>query len=163
MTKVKHVKARKDYPEFGIAKGEMYYVWVPGFRAQTRRSKTKPKQSQLYLGYRSQAYELQERLDDFENPGNLTEMAGFVEELIGDAESLRDEVQDSLDAMPEGLQQGDTGQQLQERIEALEAFIDEILRIEYTSELDDGASPEELEEEIEAKFEELKAVSLEIS
>lgn len=157
MTEVKHVKARKDYPDFGIAKGEMYYVWVPGFRARTMRSKTQPR-------HRSQAYALQEQLEDFENPGDLGSMESFRDELVGDAESLRDEEQEKLDNMPDGLLEGDTGQKLQERIDALEAFIDELQSIDFDSEYDSETTEEEiLEEEAQAKYEELTGVSLDVS
>jgi hypothetical protein len=163
MTEVKHVKASKDYPEFGIDKGEMYYVWVPGFRARTMRSKTKPRQSQLYQGYKSSAYALNEQIEDFRNPGNLEDLESFRDELVSDAENLRDEEQEKLDNMPDGLREGDTGNAIQERIDAVEAFIDELWNLDFDSKLDDDASDEERTEEADAKFEELTSVSLDVN
>ena len=163
MTEVKHVKARKDYPEFGIAKGEMYYVWVPGFRARTMRSKTPPRQSQLYQGYRSSAYALNEQIEDFLNPGNLEDLESFRDELISEAENLRDEEQGKLDNMPDGLREGDAGDAIQERIDAVEAFIDELGNLRLDSELGDDASDEEQSEEADEKFEELTSVRLDVS
>ena len=75
-----------------------------------------------------------------------------VEEIISELEDIRDDLQDRLDNMPEGLQQGDTGQLLQDRIDNLESAIDELSSIdedcikeeiasEYGSE-DDDEEPE---------------------
>ena len=49
-----------------------------------------------------------------------------ADEIASALEELRDQQQDSLDNMPENLQQGDTGQMLQERIDSLECTIDEL-------------------------------------
>lgn len=167
MTTVKYVRANKDYPDFGIKKGERYYVWVPGFRQRTMRSKTPPRQSQLYTGYRSQAYALLEQLEDFENPGTMQALEEFRDEMVSDAESLRDEVQESLDNMPEGLQQGDSGQRLQDRIDALEEFISELESLELYDDIVededlDSEVSEEKKQEVEDKFEELRSLSFDI-
>lgn len=53
------------------------------------------------------------------------------DDLISQLEGLRDETQGSLDNMPEGLQQGDTGQLLQQRIENLEQGIDSLQNIYF--------------------------------
>ena len=45
--------------------------------------------------------------------------------------NIRDQCQDSLDNMPEGLQEGDTGQLLQERIDTLDSVISELESIDY--------------------------------
>ena len=52
-------------------------------------------------------------------------------EIASALEELRDQQQDSLDNMPENLQQGDTGQMLQERIDSLECTIDELNNISW--------------------------------
>lgn len=52
------------------------------------------------------------------------------EQITADLESIRDDVQERLDNMPEGLQEGDIGQKLQERIDNLETAIDELCNID---------------------------------
>lgn len=160
MTEVKHVKARKDYPEFGIAKGDMYYVWVPGYRERTMRSKTMPRQSQLYSGYKGQTYALNEQLEDFQNPGDLSDLEAFRDELSANVVELRDEQQEKLDNMPDGLRESDTGTVVQERYDALEAFADELDSLDFGSELGEDATDEERAEEVDAKYEELTLLSL---
>lgn len=128
MARVHFVKAAaKDYPDHGIKKGESYYWWA--FRYGGKRySKTQPKQSQLtqseFLG---QWYSIQESyeqlsIDDYDDP----------DDLIGDLENLRDEVQQLLDEteekhsniedkFPGGCPVLDT---LQERMDACEQTIE---------------------------------------
>lgn len=71
------------------------------------------------------------------------------EEISSELESIRDDLQDRLDNMPEGLQDADTGMMLQERIEKLEGAMNELDNIdtdslkqevidEYNQELDDN-------------------------
>ena len=52
------------------------------------------------------------------------------EQIAAELESIRDDVQERLDNMPEGLQEGDIGQTLQERIDNLETAIDELYSID---------------------------------
>lgn len=55
------------------------------------------------------------------------------ESINEELSSIRDDLQDRLDNMPEQLQESDTGQILQERIEGLEAACDELDSIDYDS------------------------------
>ena len=52
------------------------------------------------------------------------------EQIAAELESIRDDVQERLDNMPEGLQEGDIGQKLQERIDNLAIAIDELYNID---------------------------------
>ena len=119
MTRAHFVQsARKDNP---VAKrGESYYWWK--FRYGGKRySKTKPKQSQLTQSeFWSAVYSLQESLIE---PDDMDACEASIEEAKGELENLRDETQSKLENMPQGLQDGDTGQLLQERIDALEEAI----------------------------------------
>lgn len=85
-----------------------------------------------------------------------------AQSIADELSTIRDETQDKLDNMPYGLQEGDTGQLLQERIDCLDDVISELESIDYASikesaeqdfdsELEEG-SPEyqnELDGEIE--------------
>lgn len=154
MPRVHHVKcARKDHQ--GIKKGESYYWWA--FRYGGKRvSKTYPIRSQLTQSYfLATIYDLEDGRN-FKDPGEWQEE---VESLMNDLEALKDETQDSLDAIPEQLQDGDVGQMLQERIEALEDWISNLESIEL--ELEEDFSEEEREEAIESIKEELMSFDYE--
>ena len=177
MPKVQKInKAGKDYPEFGIKKGETHYVWSIKLQRGgiVRRSKTYPRQSQLTMSdYKVQAHQLNERIEDFDTDV-AADVEAFRDEIVEDATALRDEQQEKLDAMPEGLQQGPTGEQIQERIDALEAFIDELENLEFPEfEQEDDHEDEEgnvLNEDgqTEAEFgemlrDQLKEITLDVS
>jgi len=123
VAKVHFVKsARKDNP---VAKaGESYYWWKPmvGGRGGAKRySKTPPTRSQLTQSeFLSALYEIEDgSMANAQEPGDFRDIA----------EALRDlgqEQRDKYDNMPEGLQQGDTGQTLDERASNCESWADEI-------------------------------------
>lgn len=117
-------KARKDYPEYGIKKGETYYWWKFNF-GPTMKSKTYPKPSQLTQSpFLQQLYDIQDRVNGLEDPDDL-------ESIISDIESLKEECEENLSNMPEQLQENsDAGQTLQERIDALDEWISELQNIE---------------------------------
>lgn len=65
------------------------------------------------------------------------------EELHDEIESIMGDQQDRLDNMPEGCQEGDVGQLIQERIDACEAAMDELYNIDI-----DGLKADALSEYI---------------
>lgn len=56
----------------------------------------------------------------------LDDIQAVLEQCATGVEECRDEYQESLDNMPEQLQDADTGQQIQEKIDILESFMDEL-------------------------------------
>lgn len=56
---------------------------------------------------------------------------GVVDEIISSLEEIRDYTQESLDNMPEQLQQGDTGCMLQDRVDCIESTISDLEQISY--------------------------------
>lgn len=142
MARIHHRKARKDYPNNGVKKGDMYYfVQIKTGPRSSRiiRSLTRPKPSQLTSSeYLSTLYGIQEGLGTEVTfpPEDMREIASSLEEL-GTTQ------RDNFEAMPEGLQQGDTGTMLEERASAcenaageLEGFADEMDGLEEPTELD---------------------------
>jgi len=107
-----------------IKKGQVYYRWKFRYGGEIR-STVRPRPSQLtQSSFLSQAYALQERLEDFVG----TEWQDIVDEAVAladEARELADECQNSLDNMPYQLQESDTGYLLQERIEEMEQFASE--------------------------------------
>lgn len=51
--------------------------------------------------------------------------------IVEDLANIMDELQDRFDNMPEGLQLGDTGQLLEERIDSLQSAIDSLEYIDF--------------------------------
>lgn len=119
--------ARKDYPEAGIKKGDTYYHWEFRFGGK-RKSKTYPKPSQLtQSAFLQQLYSIQE----IGLPADES-LKDIVEDIAGQLRDLGEEQQNSLDNMPEGLQQGSTGEMLQTRIDSCESVADEIENIDLS-------------------------------
>lgn len=141
MARVVQRKARKDYPDQGIKKGDLYYYvsMKTGPRSSgVMRSLTPFKPSQLTNSeFRSVWLQQIERVDT----GDLT--GDDIREMAEALREIGNEAQERFDAMPEGLQQGDTGQMLEERVSACETAADAL--DEQASEMDDLEEPDEPE------------------
>ena len=140
-------KARRPVPEANINVGGSYYWWafMSGGRGGAKRySLTPPKQSQLTQSeFWSAVYSLQER----PAPSDLDDVECEIEDLRSELESIMDETQSKLDNMPEGLQQGDSGQLLQERIDACENAISELDSVDFSFDEPDTEGMDETETE----------------
>ena len=84
-----------------------------------------------------------------------------VDSIISALEELRDELQDRLDNMPEGLQEGDVGQLLQERIDALDSAISDMESIDIDTIQEDALSDFRSELDFEDEDSDLDEDSLE--
>jgi len=148
MAKVHFVKkARKAIPHAGIKVGDSYYWWalrMPGSRSGTKRvSKTRPRPSQLTLSeYRGNAYSIEEDVTDaftaVATKDDVTALVDLLNEKASEVRDLGSEQDDKFSNMPEGLQQGDTGQLLESRRDCcestanyLESAASEIENIDY--------------------------------
>jgi hypothetical protein len=122
MPRVTERKARKDYPNSGIKKGDKYFYWkiktgpASGYAC---RSLTRPTPSQLNTGFAGQVGEIEASLDA------ATDVDG-IRTVAEEIRALGEEQQEKHDNMPEGLQQGDTGQLLEERAQQCEEWADTI-------------------------------------
>jgi len=124
--------ARKDYPEAGIKKGDTYFkvsLKTGPRSSRTLKSLTPFKRWQLTSSsYLQSVYQLADvTVPAISSPSD-------VEEIKNEVESLRDELQEKLDNMPEGLQQGGTGQTLQERIDECQEFCDNLENVDFEEE-----------------------------
>jgi len=140
MPRVHHRKATKGED---IKKGEMYYTWsrkTGPYSSFTGKQKERPHRAQLtgsaFLG---SLYYLEDEVSAF--TGDADELS----ELAGRIRTLGEEAIESLENMPEGLQQSSTGELLQERSDAMDSWSDELDNYEYPEE-DDG--PEGFDEAI---------------
>ena len=84
-----------------------------------------------------------------------------AQSIADELSSILDTTQDSLDNMPEGLQEGDTGQLLQERIDNLDSAINDLECIDYETlkdnardDVDSDEGTDEYETELEEKTQE---------
>ena len=147
-------KARKDYPEDGIKKGESYYWWKPRYGG-IRRSKTYPSRQELTQSeFLCRVYDIEDELSSIEidiegkNKEEIEqEIRDTLESIISEIEELRDECEDKLYNMPEQLQDtSEAGILLQERIDALEDWISELEAIDIS--IEDNDDIQERVEEI---------------
>lgn len=124
MARVHERKARKDYPAQGIKKGDTYYTWKTrvtvgkSYMGQVHRSLTRP------LTTSSSAYE--QALAEIDKAFDSVEDAEGLREIAGQIRDLGEEEQGKFDNMPEGLQQGDTGQMLEERASNCSQWADDV-------------------------------------
>lgn len=150
-----------------VEKGQTYYTWSFRFGG-THISLTPPRRSQLtQSSFLGQLYDIEDRIGDL-TADDADGLKSEVDDIVSELENLKDETQSSKDNMPEGLQEGDTGQLLQERVDALENAISEFeaLDLEYDEPDEDDIraelDPEEGEENVtDDQVEEEKRVKLE--
>lgn len=157
-------KARKDNPRAGVKKGESYYWWsnrLPGRKAGIKHySKTPPKPSQVTGNpYVAATLSIEEDFaglpQDVSTIEELESVAESLQDLAQQAEELGEEQEEKLRNMPQGLQEGDTGQLLQSRVdgcsdmaEALRSAADEISGFEIDEDgVDDSNTLEDATKE----------------
>ena len=117
-------KSRKAYPDEGIPKGSPYYWWKHNYAAK-QRSFTKPPRSRLtQSAFKGTLWDLE---DEIALAVVTPNMEARWEDWKSRIEELRQDCEDSLERMPEHLQQtSPTGELLQERIDALEEWHSEL-------------------------------------
>lgn len=125
-------KARKDNP---VVKAGGSYYWWKLYRGPKQYSITRPRRWQLTgSSFLSTFWRLQDELPDEIDKGG-------AEDLVEDLNEILDECQDSLDNMPDELQEsGPAGELLRERIDELEDWISEIEGIDWSSSTPGGAA-----------------------
>lgn len=143
MPRVHHGKVRKDHPRFDIKKGEMAYWWtiktgpVSGIKLY---SKTPPKRSQLtHSAYQSAFADLEDAIAALSADDGLEDA---VSEVASQFRELGDEQESNLSNMPEGLQQGDTGQLLESRKERCYEIADGLEGIDWSDKPDTESKPD---------------------
>ena len=132
-------KAQKAQGECGkcnakIKEGDGYKWWkfrFGGRRVRCLKSECAPKPSDLTQSeFYGTLYDIQDSvetaLDEFRNGGEPGDLASALNDAAGQLRDLGEECQGKLDNMPEGLQQGDTGQLLENRAQECESKADEL-------------------------------------
>ncbi len=142
MAKIFHRKARKDYPDQGIEKGDMYYtakIKTGPRSSRVLRSKTPLRPSQMTTSpFKSGYHAMMEAWEADKEPDEST-----IRDAAEACRELAEAASESYENMPEGLQQGDTGQMLETRrdeceskADDLEGFADEYESLEVPEEPD---------------------------
>src|SRR5579863_8649500 len=110
-----------------ILPGETYYYFTTGFRGtkQVRCKLHHPQQSELCGSKMAGAYAANEGLEAAINDAtDVSELASALESAAADIEQVRDEYQESYDSLPENFQNGDQGNDIQEKIDGLTEYAD---------------------------------------
>jgi DNA-directed RNA polymerase subunit RPC12/RpoP len=162
MAKIEKPKARKEYKcsKCGetIKVGDIYLKGTPFRRSPVIRC-TKCGLRSWELSSSDYVQGVGRVCDCWEEDYGCDE--DTAQSIADELSNIRDETQDSFDNMPEGLQEGDTGQLLQERIDCLDDVISELESIDYESikehakdDVDAEEGTDEYETEIEEKTKE---------
>ena len=130
--------ARKDNPSAGIKKGDSYYWWafMQGGRGGPKRySKTQPTRSQLTKSeFYGTLWDLEDQLgrlkaDSYET---VADLEADIESIREEVETLGSEQSDKHSNMPDGLQQGDSGQLLENRASECDSLASELSNLDYS-------------------------------
>lgn len=145
-TKNKGVK-RATYPcrkcAEPIVAGQQYYEWKHRHAEPSRQhhSHGAPRQSELCTGKMSGVYAAIEGVEDVIAAGRTADdPSGLADALTNAAEEVRqvkEEYEEGLSNMPDSLQSSSTGEQIQEKIDALEEFADALDNAATDSEIVD--------------------------
>jgi hypothetical protein len=88
---------------------------------------------------------------------DFDDLASRRDDIVSDLESVKDETDEKFNNMPDGLQQGDTGQLLEERVNALDEVISTLQDVDCEPDLEDdindGAPGEDDEKETDKEKE----------
>jgi len=147
MPRVTQRTARKDYPEYDIKKGDMYYTWA--FRyGGVRKSKTRPRPSQLTSSKMSGVYAAREAMEDavaaFRGERCLDTLKSEIESAIEDARSVAQEYRDSADSIRDTFPESTTADECEEKADSIEEWCDNVESVKDA--LDDQPEQEGEEE-----------------
>lgn len=158
MTRLHFVKkARKDYPDVSVLKGDSYYWWAFRYGGKYR-SKAKPRRSQLtqseFLG---QIYDIEDRIAEISDDIELSELESEAQEITEELQSLAEEQEERRENMPDGLQDAPTGQLLEERADYCNEMADELEALDFDLDVDkeDYVEREEYKEAVKERKQEI--------
>lgn len=161
MTRLHHVKkARKTYRGTGIKKGDSYFWWK--FRRGIKHhSKVRPRPSQLTQSafWGSYLASMEGFEDSVGKASSGDDLREAVSSLVEALEEIKTETEEKKENMPEPLQQGETGELLQERIDGLEELISELQGVDIEDEEESDDESEENENPFETSRGELQSLS----
>lgn len=113
-----------------IEAGEEYFSWAFFRQAKQVRCKLHPpRRSELTQTNMSQAYAAVESVEDTiakarEKKASVEDIKSALDDAASEVEGAKDAYQESYDNLPENFQNADQGNEMQEKIDALDAFHD---------------------------------------
>lgn len=152
--------SRKEYKDSftgeTIGIGESYYWWA--FRFQPRKvSKIPPKQSQLTQSeFWQTVYGIQEEIEGMVANDTITDQ---LDTFKGEIESLKDETDEKLSNMPANLQNSQTTELLQSRVDSLQEWYDNLDGID--TDIDEELGDEDKNKRYQEILEEIQSQNYE--
>jgi len=153
MPKLHHVKkARKDNEKYKIKRGDSYYWWQFAFGSKIC-SLTRPKRSQLTQSWFYGAiYDLEDEYQTLKPQNYLDSdsLDSLVEDIKGSLQEILEQCQESIENIPPNLEYSPSADILNDRVEGLEEWIDNLGSVETDVDIDveDEEEREELIGEI---------------
>lgn len=146
MTSAHHVKkARKNYKDAGIKKGQEYWWWKFRF-GSIHRSTTPPRPSQLTNSeHLRNLYSVQEAIEDL-TPEDIVD--GFLDDILSQLQDVYDTCDSNRSNMPDHLQDVGSGEILQQYMDAAENYQQELEGVEV------DVDEDSIREQAESKFDE---------
>ena len=143
---------RCDSCQEPIVAGQEYYEWSFRYGGTHRQHTTHghPKQSQLTQSKMSGVYSAIESAEEsLASAESIDDLKAALDDCKGSIEEVRDEYQESIDNMisPDGA----VAQECQEKIDALESFMEELESTSDNLDEFDEDEPEEPEGELDAE------------
>lgn len=124
MPRVHTKKARKDYPNAGIKKGDTYFSWSFRYGGK-HKSLTPPRPSQLTQSKMSAALAAGETLEDsIKSATTLQDLVDALNQAAEEIKAVAEEYEDSLGNMP--TQEGGVAEAMQEKIDGLTEWADSL-------------------------------------
>jgi len=146
-----------DRAKLGEEGRASYYWWQ--FRYGPKQcSKTRPRPSQLtQSAYYGTIYSIQEEMQDAGGYEDASDLESARDGWAEQARELGSECEESLQNMPESLQQAPTGELLEQRVSAMEAWASELECADVAMD-DHDAELETVADYLQGKLEELQAI-----
>jgi len=142
-----------------IGEGQPYVWWAfryGGKRIRCAKPECAPKGSDLTQSeFYSTLYSIQEdaKLDG----STVEELEGQRDDVVSQLNDLAEETRGKFENMPDGLQQGDTGQLLEERADACESAAQELESVDCDEiDREEGESDDDFEQRKQEHLEEVQ-------
>ena len=141
-----------------IKAGEKYYEWKHRHSAPSRQHQTHgaPKQSELCTGKMSGVYAANESLEEAIASGDTGSLADALTSCAESVREVAQEYEDNRSNMPEGLQDGPVGSEMEEKANSLNEYADELENAAGECEVDVDDEPEVMDDHVDNCAVELK-------
>ena len=140
-----------------IATGEPYYWWQFAFAPKSIRCDNHPPKPKDLTRSAFWGTLLGIQEEDFSGAEDTDAVESLRDDVVSQLEDLKSEIEGNLSNMPDSLQQGSTGELLQERIDALDEAISNLQGVDCTAaEPDDDDDDEAKQEQLDARLQEIR-------